>query len=223
MEARVHFAALVKDALEWLRQQQGSVLSTPERAAFFQPSPPAAPPPPPAVVHAPRAAPPTPPPAPSKGFKEIVARLAPQLKIQEEIPDDAAAQRAAARWQEPAPAAPVVILSFGHSGAQLSFLKQLARAIDTRLLPTKIIDGQRLEREKKWDLFLADPGLKWILAPEQELANFPALLCLYRELPATSERFLGNTPLLLLPPAARFLQHPEEKRALWNTLCRLLK
>jgi hypothetical protein len=153
---------------------------------------------------------------PHEEIRTLIARVHPHLPLASEIPSDEQGARIANAWREQEHVLPVALLSFSDHSKELSFLSQVATAITSHFLKASVIDGARLEREKKWDLFLKTPHLRLIIAYQ-----FPKVF--YLENLATSEKFLGKTPLLVISPPSFYLQNPEAKRTLWKTLCNLLQ
>ena len=84
----------------------------------------------------------------------------------------------------------------------LPFIKKLANAIQTRLCPVKIFDGQKLEKEKSWETLLSDKGISLLLTQREEL-------------PAP----LSSLPKIVLAQATTYQNNPQEKKMLWKTLC----
>ncbi len=128
-------------------------------------------------------------------------------------PDDSRAQENAARWKKAQVTASVVILSFGEKDDQLLYLKNLAKAIHTRLKPTKILDGQLLEKEKRWETLFRVNTFDLLLVTEAGLAKTDILKKLVEE-----PSFSAKTPLLLLTPTVM-----QEKAALWKKICLIVK
>ncbi|HEY5259188.1 MAG TPA: hypothetical protein VIJ46_00955 [Rhabdochlamydiaceae bacterium] len=155
----------------------------------------------------------------AEALRELLAKVAPDFALKETPPDDTGAQRIRNHWKEEMQAAAVVILSFGETEKELLFYKNIAQAINQSLLPAKLVDGRRLEKEKKWDSFLESSQLKWILISQDQLKKGMDLLRHFRENPATSEKFLGQASLLLIAPPATHFKQPGLKRTLWETLC----
>ena len=152
-------------------------------------------------------------------LKELIGKIAPDFALKESPPDDTAAQRIRNRWKEQTEATAVVFLTFGESDKELQFYHNVARAVDLTLQPAKCLDGRRLEKEKKWDLFLESTQLKWVLVSQEQLKKGMDILRHFRENPATAEKFLGHASLLLIPPPAAYFKEPSLKRTLWETLC----
>lgn len=152
-------------------------------------------------------------------LRELLATVAPNFSLRETPPDDAGARAIRNHWKEEAQAAAVVLLSFGENEKELRFYQNITAAINQSLLPAKLVDGRRLEKEKKWDSFLASAQLQWILLPQDQLKKGMDLLRHFRENPATAEKFLGATPLFFLASPAVYFKQPELKRTLWETLC----
>ncbi len=155
----------------------------------------------------------------AEALRELLTKIAPDFALRETPPDDTGAQRIRNHWKEETQAAAVVLLSFGETEKELLFYKNIAQAINQSLMPAKLVDGRRLEKEKKWDSFLESSQLKWILVSQDQLKKGMDLLRHYRENPATSEKFLGQASLLLIAPPATYFKQPGLKRTLWETLC----
>lgn len=151
-------------------------------------------------------------------MRKIMAKVAPQMKLQNTIPDDAEAKKIANMWQEQLKSLEVAIFSFGETGKNLEFLHNVAKAIDALIAPAKVIDAARFEKEKKWNLFFEAHPLKLILAPDVKLWKSTDLATFYKENPSTSTSILGQSPLLFLQPIANYLKNPKEKRILWKAI-----
>ncbi len=214
-----------------VQKKQTPAPPTPAVPAVTIPAPPSAPvaalpkkteeAPPPPIAHPPLHLQPLEAPLVEKAeaLRELLAKVAPDFVMRETPPDDAHAQRIRNHWKEEVQAAPVVLLTFGENEKELRFFQNIARAVNQSLLPAKLVDGRRLEKEKKWDSFFDSSQLKWILLSQDQLRTGTDLLRHFRENPATAEKFLGRASLLLLAPPAAYFKNPELKRTLWETLC----
>lgn len=76
----------------------------------------------------------------------------------------------------------------------LLFLKNLAKAIQDRICPVKLLDGEKLDRIKDWDIF--------------------TLVISQRELPVNQK--------IILAPITTYQNNVEEKKMLWSTICQHL-
>jgi len=162
----------------------------------------------------------TPPPLGSDTDLQIRAMLkktAPNLRLCTHVPSDAQAKQISEGWKEQFYNINIAVLALGETGSQLQFLQNLTKAIDINIRPSKTIDGARLEKEKKWELFLAQESLKWIVCSPQ-IYQFPELMRFFKELPATKEFFLHNKKLLILHPISSYFSTPELKASLWQTI-----
>jgi hypothetical protein len=146
----------------------------------------------------------------------LIKRFSPHISLNMSIPNDEQAKDRANSWQKPTTAA--VALYFGEDAQELHFLKEMAKAIEARWLSCKVSKAQGI----RWGLFLSSSTLKWIIASEALLQEAPELRASYRENPATSEKFLGKTSLILIPPPSFYLKNPSAKRSLWKMLSSLL-
>lgn len=151
-------------------------------------------------------------------MRKIMAKAAPQIKLQNTIPDDADAKKIANMWQEHLKSLEVAIFAFGETGKNLEFLHNVAKAIDALIAPAKVINAARFEKEKKWVLFFEAHPLKLILAPDVKQWKSTDLVAFYKENPSTSKSLLGQSPLLFLQPIETYLKNPKEKRMLWKAI-----
>lgn len=87
----------------------------------------------------------------------------------------------------------VAILVFEEK--DLPFLKNLAKAIHERFIPVKLIDGQKIDLEKKtWENFELILSNKEVNAPRK----------------------------ILLEPIEMYTKNPEMKKLLWSKICHFL-
>jgi hypothetical protein len=170
----------------------------------------------------PQVRPAAPPAIPSSEIQKTLQKIAPHMRLSNEVPGDAVAQRIASSWQEKMPDTEVVLLLLDPSKESVEFLKNLGKAVHTQLCPAKVISGTRLEQEKRWDLFLEKNAFRLIIATDG-MKNYPDLMRYYKALPAQQESFLGKTPFISLSPTATYLTSPEHKAILWKKLCQILK
>jgi hypothetical protein len=154
-------------------------------------------------------------------IKDKLQRIVPHIKLVEQIPDDAEAKRIASGWKEKMDGVKVVLLACSPEQDNVELLKILAKAIDQNLAKSKVIAAERLEREKRWDLFFEKNSFQLILA-SQGMQNFPELMRFYQAFPS-QDRFLLGSILLLPLSAPSFYQSPEHKSLLWKKLCQILK
>ena len=187
-----------------------------------------------AVEPAPKKAEPKPPPIEKPAIKQsdptpvafdhiqhTLQKIAPQVKIVSQITDDTEAKRVASAWKEKVPDAEVVLIACDAEQETLDFLKVLAKAIDQQLAKSKILSGERMENEKRWDLFLEKNAFKLIIL-SSGMRNYTDLKRYYKQLPASAESFLNDTPALVLSEVAQY-KMIEHKATLWKTLCRMLQ
>jgi hypothetical protein len=217
---------LVRDTLTFLKDPlfaKHSMLASPEEVQFFKKKPEApvviAPKPPEKIpIPPPRA---VQPPQDLSPLKKTLQRIAPSMKMVDQVPEDAEAKRIASAWKEKIVDAQVVFLVCNIDAETLEFLKGLAKAVDHHLAKTKILMAERLEKEKRWDLFLEKNAFRLIIASEG-IQQWPELMRFYRAMPASNQLFLDKTPLFVLSTAALY-KSLEHKAHLWKTLCQLLK
>jgi hypothetical protein len=154
-------------------------------------------------------------------IKKALLRIAPTIKLAEEVPDDTGARRIANAWKEKITDAQVILLACETDANTLEFLKNLGKAIDTKLAQVKILPAERLERENRWDLFLQKNQFRLIIASDG-MQKLPELMRFYKAVPAQSQYYLDQTPLLPLSSASSY-KSLELKALLWKTLCHILR
>ncbi len=160
-------------------------------------------------------------PAAHSPIQKTLQRIAPSLKLLDQIPDDRGATRISNAWKEKIIDADVILLVCDSRSETLDFLKTLAKAIDQRLTKVKILMAEKLEREKRWDLFFEKNSLRLIISSDT-IQRLPELMRFYKALPAQAQIFLDQTPLLVLSPVSTY-RSLEHKALLWKTLCHMLK
>lgn len=154
-----------------------------------------------------------------KGF----AKNFPSVCLEEKIPSDERAKEIASAYKTKNHAKDITILVFNQSGQELSFLKEVAKALNISFYKTALINAHALEKEDKWDFLLSAKPLKLIIASDYGIWQCPKLLKFYKEIPSSSTRLLKGTPLFLLPDLSLYLKKPLLKRSLWNALCQIMQ
>ncbi|HLB52146.1 MAG TPA: hypothetical protein VJK48_00345 [Chlamydiales bacterium] len=156
-------------------------------------------------------------------LKEVIAKAIPSLAIFEQIPNDALAKKIATRWKAKNQAAPISLLFFEEPPPYKMFLEELATALEVYFGACSLIQAESIEREKQWDSFLGREELRLIIISDATLWQLPTLRTFYKEVPASSLRFLQKAPLFLLPDPALYFKDSFLKRSLWDVLCKKLQ
>jgi len=155
--------------------------------------------------------------------KKEILKLSPKLAIHDEPLSDHDAKRIATSYKYKNQAAPITILGFDDKREVTQFLSEVSSAIATYFDPCKLIDAQVIEKEKRWDAFLAAPELKLIIAPDYAIFEQKALMAFYREIPQKLECYLGNIPLFLLPDLSLYFKDPGLKCSLWKAISKKIE
>lgn len=159
---------------------------------------------------------------PSEEIVKTLRKIAPALIISDQVPDDHIAKKIASAWKEKLSGVDVVLLALNSLPDTIELMKNLAKAIQKDLGQVKLISGDRLEQEKRWDLFFQTNAFRLIIA-SPGMEQYPDLLKHYKALPAQQSAFLANTPLIVLEPASAYTDSPDKKISLWKNLCQMLK
>ena len=160
-------------------------------------------------------------PAHSSNIKQTLLKIAPQMQLVEEVPDDGQAKRIADAWKEKIADAEVILLACSTDPQTLDLLKNLGKAIDQHLAKVKILPAEKLEKEKRWDLFLQKNPFRLIIA-SHGVEHLSDLMRFYKAYPSQSTAYLGAIPLLTLSETASY-KALEHKAALWKKLCQILQ
>lgn len=158
---------------------------------------------------------------PSEEMLHLLKKIAPALATSEQVPDDQTAKRISSAWKEKLTDANVLLIVLNPLPDTLELMKNLAKAVQKEFGSVKLMTGDRLEQEKRWDLFFQQNTFQLIIA-SAGIENYPGLLMHYRALPAQQAVFLGNIPLITLEAASVYKNSGEKKLELWRELQNLL-
>ncbi|MCH9630350.1 MAG: hypothetical protein S4CHLAM37_03460 [Chlamydiia bacterium] len=158
---------------------------------------------------------------PLEDVKKAIEAVMPSLYINYNVPSDEEAKRKKNSYLITEFMPEVPLLAFPHKAS--GFLNEIAEAINNHFFSSKLVDLSKIENEGMLDQLIKTDHLKLIIAIDTMLFSHKALMKYYQEFPARKERFLGKTPLLLLPDPIIYMQDPSLKRSLWNLLCKLLQ
>lgn len=156
-------------------------------------------------------------------IKKLMREQLPHLALIEAIPDDSKARAASADWLKTKPRVAVAVLSFSEGPSQRAFLEQVVQAIAIYGYPAALLSAREQDLKQGWDELLNTPSLSLIIASHHDLQAHPQLAKHYREAAKQGRSYLGPIPLLLLPDPTFYLQEPNLKSTLWNTLKEYLK
>ena len=152
-------------------------------------------------------------------FFSLMAKLAPEIPLLKEIPNDAIARKIGNRWKTKNQTAPITLLFLGESESHQKFLKEIVKAIDIHFGSAKMVSAESIEKENQWEVFLSSDGLKWIIICDYTLWQLHHLMQFYKEVPSQGVRLLGTVPLFLLPDLSLYLKDPLLKKSLWKAIC----
>lgn len=156
---------------------------------------------------------------PMRDLKEVLTKVAPQYNLSTNILDDALAKRKANDWKYKNQAAPITIFIFQEKPEERKLLENIAKAIEIYFVPTRLISAEEIEKQKGWEPFFSSNELKLIIACDYGICQLKSLMTFYKELPSSSETFLNDIPLFMLPDLSLYLKNPILKRSLWKAIC----
>ena len=156
---------------------------------------------------------------PVQDLKVLLSKIAPQYRITPTVLDDSLGKRKANEWKYKTQAAPITIFIFRQRPEERKLLENIARATETYFAPTRLISAEEIEKQQRWDAFFSSDELKWIITCDDRICQLKSLMTLYKELPSSSEAFLNDVPLFILPDLSLYLKNPILKRSLWKAIC----
>ncbi|CAM0117120.1 hypothetical protein [Rhabdochlamydiaceae symbiont of Dictyostelium giganteum] len=151
-------------------------------------------------------------------LKKLLEKVFPDLILNPEALSDHLAKKMENLWDAVYLQSSVVILFFEEHQEELSFLKNLCRAISHLITPASLLSVKELEKEGGFDLLLSNHALEFVICPPLQLWKTTMLAQYYRQNSATLEHFLNKKPLFLLEPIQAYLHHPQQKQLLWKSL-----
>ncbi len=151
-------------------------------------------------------------------IKRILQKIAPDLELLDEIPDDSKAILKKEAWKHKKRVAEILILTKQTDEVQLAFLQNIVAALEVRFTSSALFSMQGIKSAKDFEAVFPS-SVKLIIAIERELLDFVHLLSQYKQIPSQGKSFLGEIPVLFIKPLHVYLDDPENKRLLWKLLC----
>jgi len=120
----------------------------------------------------------------------MITKHLPHMQLKKEIPEMQKAEKIA-----------IVITN----QEDLPFIKKLASAIQNRLSPVSIVDGEKLDRENTWEKWFQGQNISLIITQKDPLPTF-----------------LQEKKQILLAPISTYENNTEQKKELWTQICQRL-
>lgn len=152
-----------------------------------------------------------------RDLRKILGSCRPNLKILDNVPNDAEAKNYAGSQANDAPRA--ILLSFTHPPAKHEiFLENLATALRTYGMNFKVVEAKMIEKKSGWEALLKSTGLRLIIAAPNNYDSFPELKKYYKTTPSAPGKFLEDIPLIELRDIASYFRDPSLKQQLWQAI-----
>lgn len=142
------------------------------------------------------------------------------VPLRETTLDDAEATRVLFAFKEYLGPVDVIVFACDADPDTLSMIKNLSKSIDQKLGSAKMLKPDRIEQQQRWDLFLAKNRVKLLIA-SSGFSQLKTAMSHYTLIDGTAK--LGGIPFIQLSPYALYAHSPQEKTALWNQICAILK
>lgn len=151
-------------------------------------------------------------------IQTILAERFPKQTILKEVPSDTESNLLKKEHTTEA----AILLSFLESPEHLTFLTNIAKAIESRLAPAAVVAANDYEQDDRWHTLLQSPALRAIIISSANLQALPKLMKHYREDTTQKKFFLGQVPLVVLSDISLYFQEPTRKRALWDEITKVV-
>lgn len=152
---------------------------------------------------------------PVQSCKTLVQRLFPQMVFQENPPADNLVGAVNSAPFQKALQAKILFLTLTED----PFAESVQKAISIYLSPCTLLATSLCGAEDEILFLLKNMQADLVIVPS-DLVRTKTFLPFLRELPATSEYFLGTSPLLIIEPLRSYHSNPQQKKTLWQTLCK---
>lgn len=163
---------------------------------------------------------PTPPPALDNAFHTAVKKALPRQIFYEYPPIGIAPTKKLPSCDLPN----VPLFFYGENHFDRTVLTNLLSAIQDKFaLSSAFIDVREIEEDNLWRSVISMAHLTCIMVFDTWITTCPHGRCWYRAQPNTNNCFLGTIPLIVLSSKADWYRDIDNKKVLWNQLCRILK
>ncbi|MDN3505337.1 MAG: hypothetical protein P0S95_07165 [Rhabdochlamydiaceae bacterium] len=142
----------------------------------------------------------------------------PRVFIHTKVPDDRRAKTVKNGWKIKTRLIDVPLFTSKEMAPYLPFMQNLAKAIDIRLAPSRVIEVDMLEQRNVWETLLDPDHIKLILCPNLVLWSCPHLVTHFKQ----KENKLGKIDFLMLQEPSAYIKEPLLKKSLWTQLLQKL-
>ena len=142
----------------------------------------------------------------------------PRVFIHTKVPDDRRAKTVKNSWKIKTRLIDIPLFTSKELAPYLPFMQNLAKAIDIRLAPSRVIEVDMLEQRNVWETLLDPAHIKLILCPDLVLWACPHLVTHFKQKAGK----LGDIDFLLLSSPEAYAKDPQLKRSLWTQLSQKL-
>jgi hypothetical protein len=116
----------------------------------------------------------------------------------------------------------VILFSFREGKETDLFLQNISLAINSHFCSSTVFDVRKWETSgESFDLLFKQSEAKLLICSEA-LYKQSSLLPFLKEIPSSSQKFLGSRKLILLQPFDNYFNNPLLKKELWKNLCATL-
>jgi len=152
---------------------------------------------------------------PVQSCKTLLQRLFPQMIFQENPPaDNLVGAVNSAPFQKALQAKTLFLIP-----TEDPFAESVQKAISIYLTPCTLLATSLCGGEDETLFLLKNMQAELVIIPS-DLVRTKTFLPFLRELPASREYFLGTSPLLIIEPLRSYYSNPQQKKILWQTLCK---
>ncbi len=150
-------------------------------------------------------------------IKLFIKTTSPNTKILDIPIDDKLAKKLLIKYKLKEISYPITILAYKENEIAHKFLEKIAKAISVYFYDCRVISAYAIEKKEMWEELLSEK-VKLIITSDITISELKGLNKHYKKNPITSQQFVKNIPIFLLPDISIYLKEPTLKKSLFMTL-----
>lgn len=151
-------------------------------------------------------------------IKSLLKSISSNIKIFDELPDDAEAKRLAKLYEKKTQFAECLIFYENPKEKGLQLLKAIGLAIEKQFTRCTLHAIDDIEQSQLLEEMLKDKNVKLIITCHDWIIHHPKLLNIFSEKTGSPIKKLGTKDVIVLSNLEYYMKDPALKRSLWNLL-----
>ncbi len=151
-------------------------------------------------------------------INKIYMQIAPNISIHKNPPADSLPKQIRSAWKDQKSLSQIPIFVNNDVRDYLSFLNNLAHAIDITFATSKIIDITSIEGEDRWENIFSSTNIKLLIVPDLVLSKSPNLIKHFHIYSNKLIKLIGNFQAITISNIDQYFKQPMNKCQLWDTI-----